>query len=536
MTATSLLQQSRSPNNIVRSVSSVAFAIEGENAFDGAVALSAEWMRVLNPAIPREASNGEPFDVGGGGTQPARAVSLNFSDVKIWSSTVDDPDKSTLGRTWITEITVASRNGEAHFGARLLNMTRNSDDPFVPSIPRIVRNIVNSIICKADGVLLRSEPIYINNDTDLEWLVALIENPARKLPVVVMGEAISRVPVTNLNTLARSVCGAAHVVGVSSRLNGEFRKYTGRELAVFDGAVRLFRTNLQFDKADPYSHPLWLPTPGRTAAWGNAAITSHVLLHSINKGTTDYPRFEAVRQAVAQNELSTLRSNSSDAEMARLFEEENSSLRKALDDLRNEHNQWLSDAEADRIAFERQFSEMRAEIHRYKSQINTLRNTLENSGATISREPLDDLANFREWMEENLSPNIWIAPKAIKEVERHGIYRNPQEIGDALFAMDDFYVSMRRNFDSELRLQLEEKLRLLGITISECFSQSGDIKRYPAYSVIYNGEKFWCDLHVKRGGGTDPRNMFRIYFTWYEDEGIIIVGHLPTHLDNNLTN
>ena len=69
-----------------------------------------------------------------------------------------------------------------------------------------------------------------------------------------------------------------------------------------------------------------------------------------------------------------------------------------------------------------------------------------------------------------------------------------------------------------------------------CFSDKGSIKAFPEYAVTYCGDKYWCDQHIKFGGGTDPRKFFRIYYYWDKDEQILLIGHLPTHLDNNLTN
>lgn len=519
-----------------RSVSSVTFAITGTGAYDRAVHIAVNWMRGLNPAIGVMASEGLPFEVGGGGDYPARAVVLEYDEGVIWSATIDNPDKNVVGRTWITEITIAMRKSEVHFGSRLLNVTRQELVPFIPSIPRLVCDIIGELHCIADRETLSEYPRYIENNDDLEQFLVLLEAPYRRLPVIVMAQAISRSGATNLETLARRLAGSAHVYGLMEEQAWELTRRVGRQMSVFDGAVRLYRPKLKLDDADPFDHPLWLPTLTATASSISARVTSRVLDSGVSKGTTDYPRFEAVRQAVVERNIAARRANSSDAVMLQLYEDEISTLRQQLDALRSEQNQWLSDAESERSAAERHVTELKAETHSYRSQNQLLRSRLQGSGAVKQREPLTDYTNFREWAERNISPNVWFAPKAIKEIERNSVYRSPDDIGEALVILDEIYVPMKRDLESTLHQKWQEELNRFSLISTSCFSKEGDIQRFPEYKVVYRGDVFWCDQHIKYGGGTDPRSMFRIYFTWHSDENIVIVGHLPTHLDNNLTN
>lgn len=519
---------------IIRSVSSVAFSIGGANPFERAVQAAADWMRQRNAAVPDDAGAGLAFDVGGGGAPVARAAILSFEGGRIWSAASDYPDTTVAGRTWITEITIAENLGEVHFGTRLLNATRGLDDPFTPSIPRLVRDIIGELPCLADGEMLSDEVRVIGSVDRLDALCELLERPNRRLPVIVLAEGISRAPFAALETLTRRLAGAAHVVGITDELTWELRRRVGRDLSVFDGAVRMYRPGLRFDEADPYDHPLWLARLDVPTGGGEPVI-ARVLTSGVSKGTTDYPRFETVRQRAAELSIDAVRSDSSDVEMARLFEKENLTLRDQLATLRDEQNQWLADAEAERGSAEHEIAELRAEIHRYRVQHDMLRGAMKD-GTQPVRAPLTDFSEFGTWAAANISPKIWFSPKAIKAAERSGQYRDPAKVGEAIYALDDFYVPMRRHPDDELLKGWQERAASLSLTVAPCFTRDGDLQRFKEYSVQYRGERRWCDLHLKHGGGTDPKAMFRIYFHWDEDEGILIVGHLPSHLDNNMTN
>ena len=64
----------------------------------------------------------------------------------------------------------------------------------------------------------------------------------------------------------------------------------------------------------------------------------------------------------------------------------------------------------------------------------------------------------------------------------------------------------------------------------------GDLQRFPEYAVHCREEKRWCDLHLKHGARTDPCPMLRIYVQWDDKESVLLVGHMPSHLDSNVSN
>ena len=100
----------------------------------------------------------------------------------------------------------------------------------------------------------------------------------------------------------------------------------------------------------------------------------------------------------------------------------------------------------------------------------------------------------------------------------------------------DFYVPMRRFPGGEKREAYLNELARLGLDDSPCFGNPNDIRGFPEYRVSYRREEVWCNDHIKYGSGYNSRAMFRIYYYWHKEDQILLIGHMPTHLDNMRTN
>jgi hypothetical protein len=494
-------------------------------------------MRNRNRAIPVSALDGAPFEVGGGGDSPAQAVNLEFENGRIWAASLDDPDKNVVGRTWVTEVTVGEQAGRVLFGARLVNVTRRADATFVPSLPGIARQIVGRLPSKADRAPLAETPWRVVTSDDVDDLIALLDDPARKLPLVAIADGVNRERFADPEAVARRLAGASHVVSLDSEATWELTRRIGKALSVFDGAARFYRIGFQSDQSDPFEHPLWMTRDGTSPEGRADLVVARVLAASVNTGRKDdYPRFNTIRQAVAAKAIEARRSTASDTDLSHLFEEENQRLAEEVKSLRHEFDQWLEDTDASRVETEGELGELKSELARARAQNDVLRAALDTGGTGATREPLNDLGEFEQWARKNLSTNVWIAPKAIKEMEKNGIFEDAALLGEALYMLDEHYVPMRRDPSPERRSAYEGRLQELSCLDQPCFGEKNTIKGFPAYGVTYQGERCWCDSHIKFGGGTDPRRFFRIYYHWHEGDQAIIVGHLPTHLDNKLTN
>ena len=527
----------RTTSAIVRSVSQAAFEVSGVGAFEQAIRETSIWMRNRNSAIPVAALGGDAFEIGGGGHAPAQAVILQNGDYKIWAASLDDPDKSIAGRTWVTEVTIAEQKGKVFFGTRLINVTRGEDTPFVPTLPGIARQIINQLSATADHLILSEQAHITTTDREVDDLIALLDDPSRKLPVLVVAESLDCGGVSIASSLAMRLVGSCHVIALEAKGAWELTRRVGRRLSVFDGAVRLYRPRFSSDRSDPFEHPLWIARKDSPQIERTDSIVSYVLAASVATNlANDYPRFDAIRQAAAAEAIAAQRATASDVDLGQLFEAENTRLTNAYDTLRDEFDQWLETADADNAISEREIAELRSELARARSQNDALRQSLVNGERTVARANLNNFSDFEVWARENLSTNIWIAPKAFKEVEKSGLFENPQALGETLYMLDELYVPMRKEPSDEKHAAYHNRRTELRCEDEPCFKRKNDIKKFPEYQVIFQGVKYWCADHIKFGGGTDPRKHFRIYYHWNADDQILLVGHLPSHLDNNLTN
>lgn len=138
------------------------------------------------------------------------------------------------------------------------------------------------------------------------------------------------------------------------------------------------------------------------------------------------------------------------------------------------------------------------------------------------------LAKRDEWKDR-----LEFLPGALKAV-RNAAYAEPEHVIYALEALATVYPAMRAGDLS--REQWSEKLKGMLIedraTTASRFANSSF--NDPLY-VKYNNRRVMMDRHLCRGSSSDPKRCMRIYFFWDAQAKKVIVGHLPSHLPNSLT-
>jgi hypothetical protein len=313
-----------------------------------------------------------------------------------------------------------------------------------------------------------------------------------------------------------------------------------QSFSVFNGAVRLYRPGFDPVRGNPFDHPLWrIRTSSREEkAAILTQVSSHVAASSIRAfaAGNDFPRYDDVRRAAAEQAVAARRSAGADAsELLQLYAEENEKLRFQLEAQKSEHDTELQFASDELNRAEAARDEALAERRALRMRIEILETSLKQRGDIQADEPLDDFSNIEEWTIRHLAGSVWIAPKAIRETEKNGQFDDIELFGRALLMLRDYFVPMKRNPGAARRSAYEVRLQELRLTDMPCFSQRGAIKDFPEYRVDYEGDNFWCEDHIKFGGGRDPRNMFRIYYCWHAEDQMLLIGHMPTHLDNMLT-
>lgn len=128
-----------------------------------------------------------------------------------------------------------------------------------------------------DGNAATPKALEVRDAEQFRLLIGEILDPGRKLPLVVVSDPVYQpAPVDDLpEKLARRVYGLGRVVHLSPRMARSLVLQVGRELAVFDGAIRIYWPGAATSDP-PRKHPLLLRAT--MARWGTArAIEQEVL-------------------------------------------------------------------------------------------------------------------------------------------------------------------------------------------------------------------------------------------------------------------
>jgi hypothetical protein len=132
---------------------------------------------------------------------------------------------------------------------------------------------------------------------------------------------------------------------------------------------------------------------------------------------------------------------------------------------------------------------------------------------------------------------VYLHPAAIKAAESAPL-RDVSLAYRALAYLADHYVPMRERShdDAGVRAGSDAALSVLGLTLARTGRAPATARFREEYRRLVDGKVHVLDQHLKRGAGADPAACFRLYFTYDADNRRVIVGHLPTHLTNYLTN
>ena len=215
-----------------------------------------------------------------------------------------------------------------------------------------------------------------------------------------------------------------------------------------------------------------------------------------------------------------------------LYQADNNHLRNELKEQKDQYDGLLVSADQERkIAIEeagtakRQTFNLRLRIRALEEQATRI------SGETRKPVP-NDLADFEKWCVVELGGSIEIVNRAYQGV-RKSEFEDISLIYRSLLALRNYYVPMGRERDEKKKFAYEKELAEL--QLEESLTGDG-VKFDPdLYTVTYNGIRKVLDRHLNRGNSRDPRFCFRLYFFWDDEAEIVVVGWLPTHLDNRMT-
>jgi hypothetical protein len=338
-------------------------------------------------------------------------------------------------------------------------------------------------------------------------------------------------------TVHAKLLGVANVFALTGNASFLLTDRVGKELSVFRRAVRTYHPGFRAWIVQPSYHPLALPD--RIASWANEGpagferwLIDQALGASVRGPIREerLPSFNTVRELAAEAARKELeRAGASDADLLKLFEEDNEQLRNALGEQKEQYDGLLATADADREAAVQAANAAKAQALDRLYRIRKLERRLDEFSARPPTPIPNTLVGFEEWCEEHLFGTVEIANRAFQGV-RKSEFHDPSFLYRALLLLRDHYVPMRLGGTPERRSAYQAALRELQLEESA----TGEATKYAPdlYSVQYGGARRSLERHLKGGDSRDRRFGFRLYFFWDDEGQVVVVGWLPSHLDN----
>lgn len=540
----------RRPGNVPRqfSVVKVMADLTGDDldrAAESARNEALKWIQKRSGPLSKQAWRGEDFEnpVPGVGSSGVRFRSDNAD---FWAGRLDYADEKTAGQTWTTEIIIAHeiQKSVAHFGLQLNVATREQYADITPSVPGVVRQVIDAVGLSRNGRPVNDKATLVASVEDFDKFARLIRDPLRRRPVHVISldenETDPGSAVVDANKLARLTVGLAHVCVLTGEASFWLSDDIGKNLSVFMRAVRTYQPSFDPDEDEPHDHPLALPD--RIANWQNKGADAFInqLVRSAAKESLrradpvrGVPSFTEIKNAALSLRRREIEQRADSAVDAELFD----LTKLELDEQKREVSEWKSLAEGEeqiRLTLESQCGQLRSQNLFLRERVRQLEKSIEERGggnADSLIEIPDTLNEVKRWAEQYLPGLIQITPRAYRAA-KGGIYQDVKLVYECLTMLAREYRDSRIYGGAE---PFQQKLQRLGVEISRSFAGGNAGKFGDTYFVNHNGRDYTLEWHVKKGNDRDQRNCLRIYFSWDEDDQMVVVGSLPAHLKNNVS-
>ena len=256
-------------------------------------------------------------------------------------------------------------------------------------------------------------------------------------------------------------------------------------------------------------------------------------LHAANK-RIDWGDLLFITEARARHEELARRDIRDFEELARSYDQEICALKTQIADLKKEMDQYVEQIEE----AEQERDKARDENAGLRYQLKELRAKLfEETGEAMDASiPLvDDYEDMPQWATNYLAGRLVLHPRAQRGL-KDAQFSDPALVCQALLLLANEYRDMRLGTLSQSNYR--EALERLGLEDRASITKSRAGEEGDAYFIRYptpSSSRQFLHSHLRKGTSRDERNCLAIYFFWDKDLGQVVVGWLPSHLDNRLT-
>lgn len=476
-------------------------------------------------------------------------VSIEFvcnADQSIWAFRVEHLDLGAA-RTWTTEMVVAAAGDIDMVGLRNYCAYSGLAATPRPSSPRVLRSLAKACHLLDAGREV-GEFKFVSASSECEDLVALLCSENRTLPVVV------------LSTREQTGTFSLHPVGLIKHLSGLAHIYlldrdaantlglllSGRHV-VFDGAVRTFYPGFSLD-SDPFNHPV--ASLSRIEAWEDNFDVELKGPAAFQRFLMDSMHAFSVRRVAQLESWSSYQSIKREIGLAAGSQSQDRDHGKQLEELRAENEvlqELLQDDSDARVwrdwseSLDSENAELRQQLNAERALNQVLSGELDRwraGGGADSDSLPTDYQEIPDWVGRNYASKVRLHSRAIRSL-KSAIYRDVELVCRAIQFLAEEFHQTKTLGGKDLLKERDEKLNELGLELSPSLAEHRLGEFREQYTVDYQSgqsTKHVLDMHLKtKGNSKDPRNCLRIYFFWDPQNEVVVIGHLPSHLDNRLT-
>lgn len=463
-----------------------------------------------------------------------RALSIESAE-GLWAARIDDPCSQVAGRQWRVELVLADMGKDEFpaFGCTLSVLIPAGVDEVIrrPGIPGVVGSMARSQELKEAGRLLDGRVWEIDRPGEIDDFIAFLESPSRPFSVIAVSSDDKNKSFCNANALSKALSGLAVVAVISADAAKEITRRYGRAFGIFGDAVRIYRVGFNPDLDDRYRNPLFISSSWRQRVRQFMDVASSVAMADTvlrRDDQRDVPSFGVIRAIAADHRIKTAvaQGGAGSAEVAQISAD--------IDALRQSAESW------ERLALDEDMRAQQAEedqrqtlarLHVYADRIRKLEEKLEYYQASRDIDFDRSLDQIADWSEEFFAGRLVVTARAARAAAASD-HADPETIYRSLSLLGTEYWKMKVEGGSDFQLKCKEAEAALGVRISPS-GDAVDMRQYEKeYRVRWEGKQYKLDMHLAGSDSRDKRRGLRIYFAWDEEQELVVVGHLPTHLTN----
>lgn len=509
--------------------------------------------KLPNP-LPQDAWDGKSFRLEWPG-QKVEAVSV--PELGLWSFRYEHPDMpfgdrpAVPGRTWTVDVAFACSDSAIDVGVRVYCASLPyAEGKVAMTRPRLVVELANRVGLE-DIRRLHAEPWALQSNEDLDKFELMVCSPNRKLPVVVLTQPdrqrldVEVGPyVLKPDEVARRLLGLAHVVTLPWELGYQWTDRVGKPWSAYLGAVRTYMPWLDLDEDPPSMHPLtyaekilFWRNPGDDRI-GEAPFTDFLvgrLFEQAAAGRVDWGALAFV-PAARTKAAELARNQATEADQWRpLYEEEIAALKTKVDELEKEAEEYSDDA----MRAGRERDQFADENRSLRFELDSLRQALAQKTGSAEPEEIPIPNSYEEmadWANRYLVGRVVLHPRALRRI-KDARYEDPSLVYKSLLLLANEYREQRLGYDGA-KERFDAKLADLGLRFGGSISETRAGEEGDQYYVRFptaSSPKRFLEWHLRKGVTKDDRLCMGIYLFWDEDTNQVVVGWLPSHLDNRQT-